>query len=70
MATIDLLTRLGEPVTTVQVSDMAISAEVVMWGQRIFVRNDAGEYREGLLVMAQAVAMPSGVHHGRSEDGF
>lgn len=44
-----LLTRSGDYVTTISVPPFPISPEVIAWGDRIFIRNPAGEYREGLI---------------------
>lgn len=44
-----LLTRSGGFVVNVEVPPFIPPAEVVQWGSRIFVRNPAGEYREGLI---------------------
>jgi hypothetical protein len=42
-----LLTRTGELVTLVTIPPMNPPPEMVCWGQRLFVRNERGEYREG-----------------------
>lgn len=51
-----LLTREGGFVTTVQTPPFQIPADVIVWGERFFVRDPAGEYREG---MAYAVPVPA-----------
>lgn len=43
-----LLTRDGRKVTSVAMPPFAIPPEVIAWGDRIFIRNDFGEYREGV----------------------
>jgi hypothetical protein len=47
-----LLTRTGEPVTAIEVPPMEPPPEIVCWGSRFFVRNAAGEYREGFCYLA------------------
>jgi hypothetical protein len=43
-----LLTRDGRHVVTVSLPPFSPPAEAVYWGQRFFMRDAAGEYREGL----------------------
>ncbi len=47
---VPLLTRTGELVTTVGIPNFTPPAEVIQWGSRIFVYNNASQgYYEGLL---------------------
>lgn len=55
MMKVPLKTRFGDHVCTVTVPPMTPAPEVIMWGQRIFIRqgedkdpNAIPEYREGL----------------------
>lgn len=56
MNEVDLLTRNGEHVTRVQVPDWKVPAEVIAWGERFFVRDPAGQYREGLVHFVAAAS--------------
>lgn len=49
MVQTQLLTRTGEYVTTIAVPPFRVPTEVIGWGDRVFVRQPDGEYREGLI---------------------
>lgn len=49
MFTVKLLTRSGDFVTHALLPDIEPAPEGIQWGSRFFFRNEAGEYREGLL---------------------
>ena len=53
MQTITLYTRDGREVTQVQIPHFALPVEILLWGERFFVRRDDGKYYEGVcwLVM-------------------
>jgi hypothetical protein len=50
-----LFTRTGAFVVEVLVPPFQLPAEVIVWGERFFVRNAEGEYREGLAYFAHDV---------------
>jgi hypothetical protein len=43
-----LFTRTGKLVTEVLVPPFQLPAEIIVWGERFFVRTPQGEYREGM----------------------
>lgn len=49
---IDLLAQDGEPVVRVRVLPYRKPAEVIAWGQRVFVRREDGKYYEGFVALA------------------
>jgi hypothetical protein len=53
MFDVKLYTRDGRYVITLTVPPLSPPAEVIAWGQRVFVRNEQGHYCEGLLWHAQ-----------------
>lgn len=44
----ELFTRAGEYVIVVMIPPFNPPAEAVIWGSRIFIRNEKGKYVEGL----------------------
>lgn len=51
MMEVDLFTRAGELVTKVVILPYLIPAEVIAWGERIFVRREDGKYYEGFVAL-------------------
>jgi hypothetical protein len=48
MRTVDLFTGDGGLVATIKVPPFHPMPEVIIWGQRFFVRQPDGQYREGM----------------------
>lgn len=52
MDNVELLTKEGDVVVTVKILPFNAPPEMIVWGQRIFVRRETGKYHEGFAVVA------------------